>query len=527
MEGRRGRLLAHPPLQPRQAAVLSARWGWAAAAGLAVFGTVAANLPHALAGVFYDDGIYLALGRSLAEGHGYRLLYLPGAPAAVHYPPLYPFFLAALWKIGPAFPAGVTLMRVANAVLMGLFAFVVSASLGERVTGRSWLGALLIAATATAIPLVATAAVLFAEPLFLVLAALACWGADAARDAEGRRLYVLAALAGLLAGLAALTRSIGVAAVAGVVLALVRKPRAAAAAALISMALLLPWGLWVAAHRAETDPVLAANYGTYADLVRQSGWGWLRVSSIGTLVRPLAALVLPPMPSWLWIAAAAWVTIVLAVGVAALVRKAPATGWTLAAYLLVVAFWPYGPDRFLWAVVPWMGLAFVAAMRAIHSRVVPVGSRRVGMRAFALVTGALVVSGFTFNGARGYAHGAATSEQRAISATFEAVLPWILEATDTSDVIAGEDEALLWLYTGRRAVPSYLWRARGRSAESLGADSLKSYFDRSGVTHVILTGPGSDAAPTIDAMLARFPGYLNPVQVWPGPMIAFRVARGP
>ncbi len=68
---------------------------------------VALNLTGSLVGVFYDDGIYLALGRSLAEGHGYRLLYLPGAPGAVHYPFLYPLLLAALSKLAPAFPADV------------------------------------------------------------------------------------------------------------------------------------------------------------------------------------------------------------------------------------------------------------------------------------------------------------------------------------------------------------------------------------------------------------------------------------
>ncbi len=54
-----------------------------------------------------SDGIYLALAKSLAEGHGYHLLYLPGAPGGVHYPFGYPAFLAALWKLWPSFPANV------------------------------------------------------------------------------------------------------------------------------------------------------------------------------------------------------------------------------------------------------------------------------------------------------------------------------------------------------------------------------------------------------------------------------------
>ena len=85
------------------------RWGWAAGAGLVAAAVAAALMPRALVGVFYDDGIYVALARSLAEGHGYHLLYLPGAPAAVHYPPLYPAFLALLWRVWPSFPDNVVL----------------------------------------------------------------------------------------------------------------------------------------------------------------------------------------------------------------------------------------------------------------------------------------------------------------------------------------------------------------------------------------------------------------------------------
>ena len=111
------------------------------AAGLAVGGVALAVMPRALVGVFYDDGIYLALARSLAEGHGYRLLYLPGSPGAVHYPFAYPAFLAVLWSAWPQFPANVVLFRAANAVLLGLFAALSAGHVAERVLGRWWAAA--------------------------------------------------------------------------------------------------------------------------------------------------------------------------------------------------------------------------------------------------------------------------------------------------------------------------------------------------------------------------------------------------
>jgi len=67
---------------------------------------------RAMVGVFYDDGFYLSLARSLAEGHGYRLLYLPGAPEAVHHPPL-PLRAMALqrWDIPCSSAAGAARAR--------------------------------------------------------------------------------------------------------------------------------------------------------------------------------------------------------------------------------------------------------------------------------------------------------------------------------------------------------------------------------------------------------------------------------
>ena len=64
-------------------------------------------------------------------------------------------------------------------------------------------------------------------------------------------------------------------------------------------------------------------------------------------------------------------------------------------------------------------------------------------------------------------------------------------------------------------------------AESLGPDTLRAYLERTGATHLVLTGPGSDAAVTINDLLGRAPGYLRLEYVWPGSILAFRVAGAP
>src|SRR5256885_2362783 len=52
-----------------------------------------------LSGAFNDDGAYVALGKALAGGLGYRLIYLVGDPVAVKYPPGLPLLIAVPWKL--------------------------------------------------------------------------------------------------------------------------------------------------------------------------------------------------------------------------------------------------------------------------------------------------------------------------------------------------------------------------------------------------------------------------------------------
>src|SRR6185295_7265135 len=52
----------------------------------------------------HDDAIYLTVSKSLAEGTGYRIQNLPGAPYETKYPPVIIWLLTLVWKIDPQFP---------------------------------------------------------------------------------------------------------------------------------------------------------------------------------------------------------------------------------------------------------------------------------------------------------------------------------------------------------------------------------------------------------------------------------------
>ncbi|HKC40099.1 MAG TPA: hypothetical protein VKC15_11200, partial [Gemmatimonadales bacterium] len=72
-----------------------------------------------LVGSYSDDGVYVALGKAVAEGSGYRLIYLVGAPVAVKYPPGLPVLLAIPWALGGTLAAVRATVGILNPLACG------------------------------------------------------------------------------------------------------------------------------------------------------------------------------------------------------------------------------------------------------------------------------------------------------------------------------------------------------------------------------------------------------------------------
>jgi hypothetical protein len=470
--------------------------------------------------VFYDDGLYAGIAVALARGLGYVHPHLPGAPAVVHYPPLYPLLLAPLFGAF-SLPAAAYLGKLLNLSLAALGAGLIAwHAMRTRLLGDdvpAWLAPGVVAAAAIAIPVLATQAVLFSEPLFGVLLAAAVILADAPPSRVSPAAG--AALAGAAAALALLTRSIAIAAGAGIVLFLLATRRAApqvalAAAAPVAVAA-LGWALWVVRHRGGIDPALAVNYGSYFEVGKQAGLGvfWL---AIRDLLRPLGDLTLG-LVAWpaLYYAFAAAAIAVGGYGVYLLLRRS-SVGWTLVFYLLILAVWPFPSDRFLWAVLPWLGLAWAAGAAALWSR----ERLRLGM----FVLTAVLVAGYGLVETRGLAGRWWGTTAHRISANFGELLPWL--ATLPPDaVLATDDEALVWLYTGRPSVPLYIYGYHGRSETRPSPAEHRAYLQRQGVTHVVLSGFGSGSDVELDALLGAFPGWLTVMHRWSGGRAVLLVRR--
>src|SRR5580693_9157635 len=76
------------------------------------------NLDMPEFGKFHDDGLLMVSAKSLATGHGFRIISLPEQPAQTKYPVLYPLYLSIIWKLNPNFPENLWMARVFNWILL-------------------------------------------------------------------------------------------------------------------------------------------------------------------------------------------------------------------------------------------------------------------------------------------------------------------------------------------------------------------------------------------------------------------------
>ncbi len=456
---------------------------WPQLLALGVFGVALWAQPDALVGAFFDDGIYVTLAKALAEGQGYYNIHLATAPPGVHYPVAYPVVLSLVWRVWPAFPANVVLFQLLDSAALALAAWAVAVHARRWQLPRAVSYAALPAAF-LAFPLLTIVGVRLSEPMFLALIALALVAADRDEPSDTEAIT-----AGVLAGLAILTRTLGMTVLGGIVLALWlrKRRRAAVLAGAFALPVLLPWLVWARANAGGVEMELAANYGTYLSELAQAGVGGMAAGGGLAVFGPVVHLLLPAMPGPLWYPAVALVAGLIVWGGIRMARRVSVCVASLGLYLFAVALWPYASDRFVWIVLPWLLLFGVAGALDLWRR------GRVGVVAVALAA-TLVAAGYlprevTSLSTRGFA---LTAER--MSVPFRLLVPSILQETPDDAIVAVADEALVYLYTGRRTLPNYLFRRRGRNWDRLSTAETVAYWCGAGVTHVAHTGPAADAA---------------------------------
>ena len=456
-------------------------------------------------GGFYDDGMYTILAKSLATGHGYHFLNLPGEPAAVHYPPIYPLLLALLWKLGPAFPANVIWFKVLNVVLLGIIAWTVCRYAVHVLMLSPGIAVLATLLGTVTIPMLVLTTMVLSEPLFLALALPALiLGEEMARHRPERREAIWL---GILSGLVVLTRSIGImlpAAIAAVWLA--RKNWRATAWYLgTTLFVLSPWLLWSALHASDLPQALRGSYASY------SGWfvGGLHDGGLPFVIATMRTnfhLIAAGVSASFQFAFNRPVSIATSIALAFMVgcgawrvrKRAPVTLVFLALYLGLVLAWPDQPLRFVWGVWPVLMALVMVPLEVFR---VPETPRPLRI-AVAVVAMALLVGVVRYT-SRGYAGRWWESIPRQTSDRAQASIRWVRLHTHRYDVVASEYEPMMYLYSERDAVPVETFTAlqylRDRTAQQ-NAGFLEQILQATDARFVLVQSPGElDAARALAA----------------------------
>jgi hypothetical protein len=185
-----------------------------------------------------------------------------------------------------------------------------------------------------------------------------------------------------------------------------------------------------------------------------------------------------------------------AAGAARLARRAPVTLAFLAAYLGIVAVWPFPPARFLLGIWILLMLVLASGAQLLWEGWPAIASRRTKaqptLRILGSVAVLVLIAGSVAYNVRGY-------QRRWWSMTEEQSAHWVVPKvgwaranTDTAEVIATDhDEGSVYLYTGRQSVPVTTFTAaeyfspRDSSTDAEVLRTLATHFQ---ARYVMLSG---------------------------------------
>lgn len=503
-----------------------------------------------LFGVFDDDGVYVSLGKAIAEGAGYRSIHLVGAPLQLRFPPGLPLLLAIPWALGGTLAAVRATVAVANVVVVsgsgGLIWWI-----GRRQLG---IGPWPLAVCALS-PLLLDPAIQYynlplSEPYFLlgwsaalVLAfPVVAPATDSGPEPGLPRQLGRAALVGLVLAVTTLFRAAGIALVPAVVAAFWLRGRRTEAAA-CGLAALVPLAAWAAlrARWVARGPVslLPDDLGY---------WHWLGatglVATVGGAARAAAANALgyvSQLASWFFPLRWLGVAVVIGAALTAMVagvqhRRDQLLLWlTVLCTLGLTLLWPFTQGRLVLPILPFAGLLLAGAVdRGVRGR--PLRVVRGVQVALGLVAAAIAIrqSQLRQLAERSFRTGVLPRPEDRSPTVFLAfrtvaisrMSDWVLRYTTPQDRIMAMMPSGVYLYTGRRTVSALptesplapsAFAVPGRYlAERLLADSL---------TVVVWTPVTMGLGRDIQVIQTRCPNVLTRVTESPDGSVYYRVHR--
>jgi 4-amino-4-deoxy-L-arabinose transferase-like glycosyltransferase len=247
-------------------------WTIVAAFGLFLGGAALWGANRQILGLFHDDGIYAVVGKSLAEGNGYRIVSLPGTPPQTKYPFFYSYLLSWIWAFDGNFLDNIIFLKALNvAILVALFFIGVIYYRNNFANAR--VAALLFSLLLCTNPVIFTLTDYVLSDLLMVffaLVALALCSSDS-KSIGSRRNWPGLALA---VGLACLTRSAAIPLVIAGASRSVFQRRFRETVYFIGAVFVVvaPWLLWVVFTPRPASDSLFDYYSGYDFAVAGLGW---------------------------------------------------------------------------------------------------------------------------------------------------------------------------------------------------------------------------------------------------------------
>jgi hypothetical protein len=466
-------------------------------------------------GQYHDDAVYVATAQAFARGEGYKQPFLPGEVFQTKYPPLYPVVLSTIWRVDNRFPMNILWMEALGVALGTAFAVLSCTYLYKTRRVTELLELVLLSATLLNSRFLAFLPIPMSDLLYGVLSVIALWLTERAFRAGKSSLAIGA---GIATGAASLTRAAGIALIPANLACLLssRNKRSAVLYCLLSLALFLPFAVWAKLHQdLGTDSMIW--YTSY------SGWMTEAYRALGTQAvtakaadafRGLMVMVWPllsdlsygRLAEWqfflIYRIAFAFLWLVLIAGLISELRKPGRRALPLYVifYLCTALFWPgFFEWRIFMVVLPFLYYYFYLGFRTVgavlQARFFPGhhGWYQKTARYLAITFGAYLIVGSAisaFHHAGRYPPLVPNRPDLTIQQQHADLLEtfaWIQYNTPREAVFVCNNDPLLYLYTGRKAMqPSPYQGWRTFSGQLITPDSVLEVLKESGASYLMI-----------------------------------------
>lgn len=432
-------------------------------------------------GDYSDDGIYVTAAKALATGQGYRIISLPHEKPQTQVPPFYPFLLSLIWRVYPQFPQNLGLMMMLSVIAtVGFLAFSYRYLVKQNYATR-WQALIIVSFAAINWRTMLHASSVMSDTMYALLSVCALYFAE--RYEKERTSWVTGVGAGAAIGLAFLTRSSGITLLVAVAAYYVWRRQLKRASLPIAVASLfvLAWVGWTYANQSNAEGINAAYYSSYArgysqvisDLQSLNDTSifvtWLTVVGTNILLLiigsiPLACLGLRyDLPQIILVSLVLTTVILIAAGFVRQCWKGIRLLYIyLSFYLALYLVHPgLAYDRYLLPIVPFLLFFLVSEINKPISLVreeLRSGKQLAKRISAAFIASSLVISiGIAIFSNWFAIYESLGSLKKIASQALEGeeAIEWIKIHTDPSDVLICNRDTIYYLYTGRKATPSF------------------------------------------------------------------------